>query len=413
METLKPSTRFAISPLFSSQNITHTSCFIQTPSTLTAIRSFRCSASRPIAENSVAVADRLNNPASPWLMLPSEVDENTGQKLDCFYSLADDKILRLNRKKSLKVPDTAKCIASTMGWLGFVDTKDCSVYLSNPFLNDVVQLPSLETLPSVLAVQRDPKTNNILKFKEDYFPGMPYNQVVYDEFRNLFYTLFDNSGIQAYDLVRDRGRRSKMVFHITKEMLESELKQAFEKQGYEALKALGKRWNRKYYLVTLQNGELLLIVRQYEIPKAYTYSHTSCEPHKTLQFDVFRVVNPGFLERVTCLDNDRAIFIGWNQSFCIKASSSPGVSPNCIYFTDDISNCEDYNVHPNNQWGHDTGIYRMEDATISSCYPYLDKEKEMKAPIPTPLFWVAPLSSCVWYMAREHGIDDEKLSVIA
>lgn len=65
------------------------------------------------------VADRLNNKTTPWLMLPPQVDQNTGETLDCFYSLVDSKTVKLNHKKSLKVPDTAKCIASTVGLVGF------------------------------------------------------------------------------------------------------------------------------------------------------------------------------------------------------------------------------------------------------------------------------------------------------
>ena len=55
------------------------------------------------ANNDEMVTDRLHNINTPWLMLPSEVDEISGEKLECFYSLADGETVRLNRKKSLKV----------------------------------------------------------------------------------------------------------------------------------------------------------------------------------------------------------------------------------------------------------------------------------------------------------------------
>ncbi|XP_074297241.1 uncharacterized protein LOC141627944 [Silene latifolia] len=413
------------------------------------------------------------------------MDETTGDMLDCFYSLADGQTVSLNRKKTLQVPDTATCIASTMGWLGYVDAKDGRVYLSNPFLKDVVELPSLETLPLVLGVTRDPITNDILNFKvrvsdydthwdrseldpyylekpehmahhlsnlslssanprgcdcvvmalqgydyrrlaycpisrkfthdtdfdglthqfdpncwtglqEDYvhFPGLAYNQLVYDKRRHLFYAMFDDSGILAFDLVRDRGRRSKMVFNLRQETLVYQLKRAFEEHGSEALKDLRNKCKTKYYLVCLENGDLLLIVRHYEIRR---------DSHKTLHFDVFRVVYSGDLERVTCLNNDRAIFIGWNQSFCIEASSSPGIRPNCIYFTDDISG-GNYNVHNGNQWGHDMGIFGMEDGNVTPFYPYQDEQEEKKVPLSAPIFWVAPLSSNIRSLARGHNL---------
>lgn len=47
--------------------------------------------------------------------------------------------------------------------MAFADHRDASLYLSNPFLNDVVDLPSLATLPQVLGVERDP--NGTLYFK--------------------------------------------------------------------------------------------------------------------------------------------------------------------------------------------------------------------------------------------------------
>ncbi|XP_074288945.1 uncharacterized protein LOC141614088 [Silene latifolia] len=496
METLQLSFLLA-----TSQAVTQKLACTQIPSSsslsLSCRRANHSIASRCSSKNSIVISERLNNTATPWLMLPSVSDETTGDKLDCFYSLADGQTVRLNRKKSLQVPDTATCIASTMGWLGYVDAKDGRVYLSNPFLKDVVELPSLETLPLVLGVRRDPITNDILHFKvrisdyathwdrseldpyelvkpehmiyhlsnlslssadprgcdcvvmalqgdgyrrlaycpisrqftqdtdfdglahqfdpnswtglqEDYvhFPGLAYNQVVYDTRRSLFYAMFDDSGILAFDVLSDRGRRSKMVFNIRKETLVYQLKRAFEEQGSEALKDLRNKCKTRYYLVSLENGDLLLVVRHYEIPEG---SILCSVPHKTLHFDVFRVVYSGNLEPVTCLNNDRAIFIGFNQSFCLRASSSPGIRPNCIYFTDDVSS-GNYNVHSRNQWGHDMGIFDMEDGIITPFYPYQDEQEEKKVPLSTPLFWVAPLLSDIWYLAREQDLDEDKLA---
>ncbi|KAK9283346.1 hypothetical protein L1049_011588 [Liquidambar formosana] len=113
------------------------------------------------------------HPRSPWLMLPPELDTATGEEFDCFYSLLDKQVVKLNRKKSLRVPEGARCFGSTRGWLGFVDPKDCSLYLSNPFSllphqqphsPRVIQLPPFETLAFVVGTVRNSESNVIEKF---------------------------------------------------------------------------------------------------------------------------------------------------------------------------------------------------------------------------------------------------------
>ncbi|KAK9283239.1 hypothetical protein L1049_011475 [Liquidambar formosana] len=112
------------------------------------------------------------HPCSPWLMLPPELDTATGEEFDCFYSLLDKQVVKLNRKQCLRVPDGATCFGSSRGWLGFVDPKDCSLYLSNPFSllphqqphsPRVIQLPPIETLPLVVGTVRNPESNVIEK----------------------------------------------------------------------------------------------------------------------------------------------------------------------------------------------------------------------------------------------------------
>lgn len=102
--------------------------------------------------------------SSPWLMLPPEVDSFTGEKLDCFYSPLDKQVVKLNRKKSLGIPnDDAECVSSTCGWLAFIDPTDCSLYLSNPFSLRVIQLPPIETLPGVFETIRNPKEPDVIE----------------------------------------------------------------------------------------------------------------------------------------------------------------------------------------------------------------------------------------------------------
>lgn len=173
---------------------------------------------------------------------------------------------------------------------------------------------------------------------------------------------------------RNRGRATKKVFQFKAEYIHSQLKRHFEAYRDEGgeevtnyLKRVRAMCIRTMYLVTLDNGDLLLLVR---------YFCGRYHEAKTLHFDVFRVVYPGQLEWVRSLQ-DRAIFIGTNQAFSIKAADYSGVRPNSIYFTYGIES-------------YDMGIFTLKDRIITPFNITRNKGQEK-----VPFLWVAPASQQV------------------
>lgn len=79
--------------------------------------------------------------------------------------------------------------------------------------------------------------------------------------------------------------------------------------------------------------------------------------HKTKHFMVFREKSwcEGFKSIVYTKDiGDFCIFLGYSEAFCVPASSSPGLKPNCIYFM-----------------GYSFGVY---DLTTETCTNLLEEE---------------------------------------
>lgn len=402
---------------------------------IVAAAAFSSSASRV---SSVVLATNLS-PSTPWLMLSPEIDEATGGKVDRFYSPIRKQVFKLNRKSSLQVPDDARCIASTRGWLGFIDTNSCSLYVSNPFHHlsqpKALQLPSIQSLPSILGIKRKPTTSSIDRFivtgtttddnskyysfrtpevvssiigrialsidpayhylfkhsmdqedcivmiSYDYsniafcrlmkdnvwtsLPGSHFDrQIVYSQKEKLFYTLFGGDiGIESWDIQNPwkpptRAARFKFDHQIGR-------------PEFSGMK-------QRYFVVdesSFGDDHVMLVNRDMDI-----YVH----PEKTLSFDVYKVnMSERRVEHIKCI-GDRAIFLGLNHSFCLSATEFPGLKPNSIYFTDDSLN---------ERLGHDTGIYSLEDNSITPCYPFVDELKKGEIN-PPPLIWVAPTSYC-------------------
>ncbi|XP_021762969.1 uncharacterized protein LOC110727698 [Chenopodium quinoa] len=141
---------------------------------------------------------------------------------------------------------------------------------------------------------------------------------------------------------------------------------------------------KKFYLVE-SDGMLLLVCRYTNVvfdSKQIRYTY------KTKYFDVWKVnVMNGLLTKVNDLGN-RALFVGFNSSFCRVIEQSPVSNlfrnklpyceGNCIYFTDDW--LEYYYL---NEGGHDIGVYSLSTKHIFYCY-----EGHLRFSVSTPSLWV-------------------------
>ncbi|PIA39821.1 hypothetical protein AQUCO_02600349v1 [Aquilegia coerulea] len=124
----------------------------------------------------------------------------------------------------------------------------------------------------------------------------------------------------------------------------------------------------KYYLVE-SLGKLLLVTRsRYEPEVDCDLLEEDSDPisYETTSFTVYRLDfnGPKWVE-VSNLGKDRALFVGFNQSFSLKTSDFPGCKGNCIYFTDDyVDHCLEEPVG-----GHDIGVYNLASGIVQKCYP--------------------------------------------
>lgn len=110
--------------------------------------------------------------------------------------------------------------------------------------------------------------------------------------------------------------------------------------------------------------------------------------HKTKKFMVLREKEIGYVwskDDKTMIYTedigDYCIFLGHSQAYCVPASSSPGLKPNCIYFV-----------------GYSFGVY---DLTTKTCTTFLTKETYEKDSDIVPMrslgfpYWPPPLPLCV------------------
>ncbi|KAL1214984.1 hypothetical protein V5N11_011500 [Cardamine amara subsp. amara] len=116
--------------------------------------------------------------------------------------------------------------------------------------------------------------------------------------------------------------------------------------------------SRTNHLVELPTGEILLVQWYGEDSTwAKNDNGTRTLMHKTKHFMVFREEKWGsdFKNMVYTKDiGDFCIFLGYSEAFCVRASSSPGLKPNCIYFV-----------------GYSFGVY---DLTTETCTNFLEVE---------------------------------------
>ncbi|KAL5720817.1 hypothetical protein ACHQM5_013449 [Ranunculus cassubicifolius] len=122
----------------------------------------------------------------------------------------------------------------------------------------------------------------------------------------------------------------------------------------------------KYYLIE-SLGEMLWISRTRYIPGGgFDYFEEDPPSYKTSDFRVKKlVVDVPKLVDVNDLGDDRALFVGYNDSFSLSTSDNPGCKGNSIYFTDD--NFEEYTDQPFG--GHDLGVFHLKYGYVDECYP--------------------------------------------
>ncbi|KAL1803632.1 hypothetical protein ACET3Z_032279 [Daucus carota] len=140
--------------------------------------------------------------------------------------------------------------------------------------------------------------------------------------------------------------------------------------------------DRKYLVESVSGSTLFLLVHCCKFRNFYTLPRPS--KYRTTNFLVWKMELQNLddcLEIPSCnltIENNignQAIFVGRNTSVSISPSET--VRPNCIYFTDDRTDC-----YHRVGGGHDMGIFSMEDQTIEPHFP--GKSIHFISP---PLWW--------------------------
>lgn len=341
-------------------------------------------------------------PQLPWLML---THSRFSQSHSSFFDLSSNKV------HTIYLPEASngrrRC-GSSFGWLVFLDETP-SILLLNPLTRSRLQLPSLSTFPNVVSfnyseIGREYSlrssfgdlfyTRNLRQMRDFFikkvvFSSSPLNAHGFIALAILNQTgdlAFCRSGDQSWnfiDVVRSFSEDAVYfngVFYAVNKFGAVAVCDVRGSVSSVSIVETGRDVDAggadMQYLV--QSGDDLLLVSRY-LDIDHDYGEDSSNAiYKTVAFDVFRMNwdEPRW-ERVSNL-GDRALFIGKSSSLSIAASDFPGCEGNAIYFTDDYSEFD-------NMFGeHDSGIFRLHDATVewkwnSYCTVHLP-----------PPFWVTP-----------------------
>ncbi|KAF3632572.1 hypothetical protein FXO37_27396 [Capsicum annuum] len=212
-----------------------------------------------------------------------------------FYRLAENNVIEVvqQQQEEKKEPDRQDsiCLGSlSQGWLVYIQQKDCQVFLYNPISHKDINLPSIETIPSVNGVIRDTKSGFIESFLN--FQSRPFIPQQLSKY--IIKKMHKSSFCSDPDyLVYDHQRHE--LFIVTRYI------------------AAG---------IDPQDGHLVLPEDNldYQVP------------YKTLTFDVFRLdfTNDDRVE-LQYLDGtlgNRAFFVGSNTVFAISITQFPELRPN-------------------------------------------------------------------------------------
>ncbi|PPR89229.1 hypothetical protein GOBAR_AA31471 [Gossypium barbadense] len=213
----------------------------------------------------------------------------------------------------------------------------------------------------------------------------PYQDIIC--YKNHIYALSNNNSIEVWDL----GGRDYVGRIVKKSDIVLPCPDKSHTKG-NSLRGFG---TSKFYLVE-SCDDLLLIVRfigdyvdldgtlltEWDLLTETCTQPKIC-PYRTCFFHVYKL---DFDElkwvEVESL-NDRALFLGGNQSVSVSVQSFPNCETNSIYFTDD---CWEKMEEDYNYGGHDMGIYNIKDESFKPIYEFSSDK------IQPPPCWIIPSS---------------------
>ncbi|XP_038888322.1 putative F-box protein At2g16290 [Benincasa hispida] len=145
------------------------------------------------------------------------------------------------------------------------------------------------------------------------------------------------------------------------------------------LKRLRLKKQSKLYLVKMDNDDLLMIERRFNIEFLVKYWNYFERDYETVGFNLFKMDSSKEKLRWIKVNNldDYCVFLGLNTSICYRGS----LNGNHIYYSDDQTKRHVYDF----VGGHDFGVY---DIANESCRRLLDDQRVITNFVWPPPVWV-------------------------
>ncbi|XP_042507139.1 F-box protein At2g26160-like [Macadamia integrifolia] len=354
----------------------------------------------------------------PWLIIPCVTSNNPRKKR--IGSVCDKNlgIISLSdptrRVYELDLPEAAdrRICGSSAGWLVTVHANS-EIRLLQPFTRAQIQLPPLTAFPSHLPVPLQQGERFKAFLRDEYihkaivgFCSSESEAMVMAIRREDDQLAFCRPGKDLRWSIfehRHHGRSHDVIFYKEQFYTVKESGRIFKVSGLEdasphmtlvtgrpmmnpsspnkpyLVDSLGELlivYPNRLYLVE-SSGELLIIYRFLDsgfpvgeddedddedavVDSDDNWREPARLPYRTINFEVFKLDFAG--GKWVEVENlgDRAVFVGYNDSFSVSASEFPGCKGNCIYFTDDYF--EGY--YRQKHGACDMGIFDLGDRTV-------------------------------------------------
>ncbi|KAL6534093.1 hypothetical protein OROHE_013926 [Orobanche hederae] len=299
-------------------------------------------------------------PPSPWLLLRST---KTAYKM---YSLAEGRVLTLNKSKDDVIPEKGLLVGSSHGWLAFFDKKSQHVFLSNPISGGHIKLPrSPYPWPCRVILSCAPGDDEKC-YAVSTKPALAFCQVgvsdewtvfdipiLYDDFaycstRKVFSFItpskfeFDPYGVRVVVLHDDIGHVEEHQIDYWEISNDGEVMMWLIRPGFGRLKGL-RTLGRK--------------TKMWSSSPSFKMLYGETRGFLVLQIDE----RAGIIKVVEDLKG-LAIFVGMSHSFAVPVPDTGTIlKPNSIYFTPSTSLLDGF-------ISKDVGIFDYHNKTFSPCY---------------------------------------------
>ncbi|KAI3468731.1 hypothetical protein Pfo_025394 [Paulownia fortunei] len=304
-------------------------------------------------------------PRVPWLMYVAGEEEKKGIIGGDVTRVAN--FLDLSKNKTYKIinfpPADGKMYLSWGGWILYI-SEDFDVNLTHPVWRIKIELPRLDTFPAY--IHEDGISARVISkmvlsdsptIKTDLVVMVIWgekNQLGFSRPGDSSWTVMASWDDSFCDILYHNGRLYAVDF--SRRVVEcdihgpnpAQMVQVFSLPNFDHGFSFANR--HMCYLVE-SSGKLLIVCRYFIV----------C---RTVKFQIFEFD----------LMNGKALFLGFNSSFCLELSASNEVKPNRIYFTDHFGRCME----------SDTGVYCLLGKSIKGFFG------GFSGAFSTPPTWVVP-----------------------